>query len=492
MQIRNLWTIVASMALVTTAHATVPVVTNVVATQRADTKLVDIYYDAFDDDGDLLKVRVEISHSAGSTYSVPAIALSGDIGLDVVPGAGKLIVWNAGIDWDGEYSDIMRVKVIVSDSKGLPGLEWGHEVPSGGFLMGQDGGTEGVGPARHVNIPWSYWLSKYEITVQQYADYVNMALITGEAYRSGTSAIKANDGVYEGVPANATLINLSTGRDIVWNVNNLEVNDGRTNFPVNVTWYGAVAFAQHYGYDLPTDAEWEKAARGSDHDGLEEHQLYPWGDTLSGGNANYWSSGDPYDTGSEEYRRASPVGYYDGNQVPLGPDMATGYGLYDMSGNMFEWCRSASVGTVESYPQLESLTNSFHQLSGGNRIIRGGGWASGKAYAYGSAALRCYYRTTQPAGNDYYDSNYDTRDLGFRVARRSLSVEPTNAVVTVTQVFNAVGGVPPFNWSIESGAGSINPTAGYSTTYTRLSSGSNTITCTDAAGLSASATVSQP
>ena len=65
----------------------------------------------------------------------------------------QVIVWNAGVDWDGEYSPLMRVKVIASDSRGYPGLQWGQEVPPGGFLLGQDGGAEGsvvgdTGPRR--------------------------------------------------------------------------------------------------------------------------------------------------------------------------------------------------------------------------------------------------------------------------------------------------------------------------------------------------------
>jgi formylglycine-generating enzyme required for sulfatase activity len=478
-----LMTMVAGRAI-----ATVPVVTNVVATQRADTKLIDIYYDAFDDDGDLLKARVEVSHSAGTTYSVPAFVLSGDIGKDIPPGAGKHIVWNAGIDWDGEYSDIMRVKVIVSDGKGLPGLAWGHEVPSGGFLMGQDGGVEGIGPARHVNIPWSYWLSKYEITIQDYVDYLNLALITGEAYRDGTASIRANASIYEGVPINGVLINLGTGRDIAWNVNNLEVMDGRTNFPVNVTWYGAIAFAQHYGYDLPTEAEWEKAARGPEHHGLEEHQLYPWGNTLDGGNANYHGSGDAYESQNAAYRRSTPVGYYDGNQLPFGPDMATGYGLYDMAGNMFEWVRSKRVTTVESYPQLESLTNLTHHLEGNTayRVIRGGGALANTA---STTLLKCFFREHLP---QQLDRAYDYYYVGFRVIRRSLSIDPPAATVAGSQVFSAVGGVPPYSWSASLGTGSVNPATGHSTTYTRLGAGTNTVTCRDAAGLSATATVTQP
>src|SRR5436190_2212274 len=78
-----------------------PTVTNVVALQRTGTKLVDIRYDLSDPEGDLVKVRIEVSNDGGKTYSVPANSLTGDIGGGIIPGTNKLIVWNAGIDWDG-------------------------------------------------------------------------------------------------------------------------------------------------------------------------------------------------------------------------------------------------------------------------------------------------------------------------------------------------------------------------------------------------------
>ena len=386
--------------------AEIPVVTNVVATQQVSNKLVDITYDVFDADGDTLKVRIEISSDGGTNYSVPAFSFTGDIGDGVTTGANKLVVWDAAADWDGEYSDEMRVKVIAVDGKGLPGLEWGTEVAAGGFLMGQDGGAEGSGPSLHVNIPWSYWLSKYEITAQQYADYLNTALVAGEVTRVGTTEVQAKTNVYEGIPGNVKLINMGDTRDVRWNVNNFECVSGKSNFPVRVTWYGALAFAQHYGYDLPTEAEWEKAARGPEYDDEDEHQVYPWGDTMDPGYANYYASGDPY-VGS------TPVGYYDGNQTPVGPDMANGYGLYDIIGNVLEWTRSRWVATVESYDATESTTNSINSLAvQADRVIRGGScYYSGDVWI-----LKCYGRLSKAITRD--ESN-GTPDLGFRVIRRA-------------------------------------------------------------------------
>src|SRR4051794_19603657 len=94
--------VAALLTSAATAHAAAPIVTNVVASQRSGTKLIDIRYDVLDADGDPLKIRIEISHNGGSSYSVPAVSLTGDVGNNITPGTNKLIVWNAAIDWDGE------------------------------------------------------------------------------------------------------------------------------------------------------------------------------------------------------------------------------------------------------------------------------------------------------------------------------------------------------------------------------------------------------
>ena len=264
-------------------------------------------------------------------------------------------------------------------------------------MLGQDGGAEGVGPAKHVNIPYSYWLSKYEITVGQYVEFLNTALAAGEVGRSGNQ-IFAFASFFTGVPAGTTIYNL--GNDIQWNLNKLDVLAGKTNLPVTLNWYGAIAFAQQYGYDLPTDAEWEKAARGPGHDDLGQHQVYPWGNSIAGFNANYSSSGDPFDNSR------TPVGYYNGFQLPTGADMGNGYGLYDIAGNVSEWTRTLFKES-DAYPSTESVTNPVNDLtSSSSRSVRGG------SFAEGTSTLKCYYRASWVPGSD-------TSYGGFRVARRS-------------------------------------------------------------------------
>lgn len=400
-----LW-VVGGCCLGALLRATPPEITNVQAAQREGTKLVDITYDAADADGDLLKVRVEISDNDGRVYSVPAFTFTGDIGEGIAPGAGKHIVWDAGTDWDGEYSDQMRVKVFAIDAKGFPGMEWGNEVPPGGFLLGQDGGAEGSGPSRHVNIPWSYWLTKYEVTRQQYCDFLNQAYVSGLVYRNeDSSAVYATYKVPgECCPYGSLLCNTGDNCPLRWNVNNFEVVGEKGNYPMVVTWYGAMLFCRFYGYDLPTEAEWEKAARGPDNDDENEHLMYPWGNEVS----------TAYAMTATGYTSLKPVGYYDGNQTPMGPDTANGYGLYDVIGNVAEWTRSQSNYTIETYPQQESLfavRNSPYftaqQITKGcasNAIYQRSGYAQGWARTYDSDYLR--YNLS----NGYY--------LGFRPIRR--------------------------------------------------------------------------
>jgi formylglycine-generating enzyme required for sulfatase activity len=156
-----------------------------------------------------------------------------------------------------------------------------------------------------------------------------------------------------------------------------------------VSWYGAVGYAnwrsaQHgrtpcydlstwecdfdaNGYRLPTEAEWEYAARGGNHN---PYRRYPWGDAIDGSMANYLGSGDPYEP-APHHPDTTPVGYYDGNQVPAGVDMVNGYGLYDVAGNVWEWCNDWYNSTYYSSSPYDNPTGPG---SGMYCVTRGDGW----------------------------------------------------------------------------------------------------------------------
>jgi len=134
------------------------------------------------------------------------------------------------------------------------------------------------------------------------------------------------------------------GRPPVYTVNGAVYKTGRSDTVVQTS---------ALGYRLPTDVEWEYAARG----GLSGKR-FPWGDTIQHARANYWSSSS-YNYDTSPTRSYHPT-YATGGMPytsPVGSFAANGYGLYDMAGNVWEWC-------FDWYPGYE----------GSYRVVRGGGW----------------------------------------------------------------------------------------------------------------------
>ena len=174
--------------------------------------------------------------------------------------------------------------------------------------------------------------------------------------------------------------------DITWDTGvGMTTPAGKANHPVAyVSWYAAVTYAKWVGKRLPTEAEWERAARGG-----MAGKVYPWGDVIDSGKANYNINVD--DT--------TAVGKYPPN----------GYGLYDMAGNVLEWCldeynrASPRENPLSGANRVDWVMNNFTGVKT-SRVLRGGSWSDDPK------ALRVAGRD----GGSPTDTGYDD---GFRCAR---------------------------------------------------------------------------
>lgn len=203
-------------------------------------------------------------------------------------------------------------------------------VPAGPFLMGSEEGREDEAPLREVYLD-AFYIDRYEVTNAEYAAFLNA--IGGHVGRCGGH--DCADTEVEN-PDSRIFYNYKTRR--------YEVEAGYENHPViKVSWYGAKAYCEHHGKRLPTEAEWEKAARGTD------GRAYPWGDQFEVGRAN--------------------VGGRVGDTMPVGsyPAGASPYGAYDMAGNVWEWVED----WYRAYPGSHCRSDLFGPKY---KVVRGGSW----------------------------------------------------------------------------------------------------------------------
>jgi formylglycine-generating enzyme required for sulfatase activity len=371
-----------------------PVVSNVRAEQRPGTGLVDIYYD-LTGTIERAEVTVEGSDDDGASYTLAVTALTGDVGSSVSLGTDRHIVWDALADSPQVQSTSMRIK--------LTAVEWVEpvpmvEIPAGSFAMG-DGFSEGGSDERPVH---TVTLSRYrigatEVTLGQWQEVRDWALSNGYTDLVGVGAGKGLDHPVHSV----------NWYDVVKWCNAASEKVGLE--PVYLLSEGGAVFRtgevspymdySKSGYRLPTEAEWERAARG----GLEGKR-FPWGDEISHMEANYSArpSTYSYDVNGSE---GSHPDYDEGAlpyTSPVGRFAANGLGLVDVAGNVWEWCGD---WYGSSYYGSSPGSDPAGPGSGSRRVIRGGDWI---VFADGCRV----------AVRFYFGPSYRGHDIGFRVSRR--------------------------------------------------------------------------
>ena len=315
-------------------------VTNVLAVQRTDgSKLVDITYDISEDAlFSFFQVSVEISLDEGITYDA-LNRLSGDVGIGIAYGTNKHIIWDLEHEYEPLYTETSKFKVIaIGHYEAEPPFEL-VTVPAGEFTYG---------PSNEIlSIDYNYEIMKYEVTNAQYVEFLLEAIESEYLYITdgNVSCFYIGDSL-----TNEGYYGIGLLERIEWNETTFIVEEGYGDHPVaNITYYGANAFAEYYGFQIPSDKEWEKAARGN------TGWTYPWDGGLEY-RANYASSGDPFDDDT------TPVGYYNGNDYDgyQTIDSPSVFGAYDMAGNVNDWTRSWGEG--EYFPSRRTRGGSWDDL----------------------------------------------------------------------------------------------------------------------------------
>ena len=236
----------------------------------------------------------------------------------------------------------MRGSELSADKKWEKDGSLMNLIPAGSFEMGSDDRVDEK-PVHTVELD-AFYMDIYEVIVGQFKQFVNQS---GYSYNRWDSVAKYSP---------------------------------TDDYPmIYVDWNDAVAYAKWAGKRLPTEAEWEYAARG----GLTGKH-YPWGNDITYDDANWGNTV----SGKDKWKYCAPVGSFRPN----------GYGLYDMAGNLWEWCADWYASDYYANPPLR---NPQGPSSGSYRVLRGGSWFNLPYH------LRVAYR------NNYIPASaYDT--YGFR------------------------------------------------------------------------------
>ncbi|HEX8523745.1 MAG TPA: formylglycine-generating enzyme family protein [Tepidisphaeraceae bacterium] len=255
-------------------------------------------------------------------------------------------------------------------------------VPGGTFRMGTNDGFPYEGPVHEVKVN-AFWMDKHEVTNADFGKFVKATGFKTDAEKFGWS------GVFD---AKTGKWSKSDGAD--WRHPFGPDSEAKPNEPVvHVSYADAEAYAKWAGKRLPTEAEFEFAARGGKQDEKFAwgNDLYPDGKQM----ANAWQGIFPLeDTGKDGFKGLAPVGSF-----PANP-----YGLVDITGNVWEW---TSDFFDPEYYKHSPTDNPKGPSSGNERVLRGGSWLCAENYCLG-------YRV---AARNHTEPDSGLNNLGFRCVK---------------------------------------------------------------------------
>ncbi|WP_206028426.1 formylglycine-generating enzyme family protein [Thalassoroseus pseudoceratinae] len=290
--------------------------------------------------------------------------------------------------------------IVEEPSETPPGMVW---IPGGEFVMGTNNGKPDEGPAHTVELD-GFWMDQYEVTNREFAKFVEATGYLTTSEREPELLSIKDDSPLKNVEIRPDMnlpgsVCLNTkfqtgdydpkkGAYSWWSYipganwrhpsgPDSSIEDRMDHPVVHVSWPDAVAYCEWAGKRLPTEAEWEYAARGT----LSE-KIYPWGNERNPDGKwlhNIWQGDFPITNSADDgFESTAPVGTFPPNTV----------GLYDMSGNVWEWCadfytpnyysrspRRNPMGPIESYdPQEPDIIK---------RVQRGGSFMCSDQYCIG-------------------------------------------------------------------------------------------------------------
>jgi formylglycine-generating enzyme len=300
---------------------------------------------------------------------------------------------------------------------GHPGMVW---VPGGTFRMGADNGQalEDEYPKHAVTVS-GFWIDRTEVTNAQFAAFVRATgYVTTAERKPDWNELKKQLPPGTPKPDASLLVPASLVFDPPDHA--VDLNDysqwwawkkgaswkhphgpgssiaGKDNYPVvHVSWYDAVAYCKWAHKRLPTEAEWEFAARG----GLPD-KVYPWGNdpVTDGHHGNFWEGHFPdKNTSADGFYYAAPVGSFAPN----------GYGLVDMAGNVWEWCadyykdtyyKEVAPGALNPHGPVTS--HDPDEPLAKKRVIRGGSFLCNESYCTGYRVSR-RMKSTEDSGMEH-------------------------------------------------------------------------------------------